>query len=73
MCRSTNPAQAQFGIVQGGVYPDLRDAQRRRHDRRSASRRYAIGGLSVGEPIDVMYDVVEHTARAAARRPARAI
>ena len=23
---------------------------------------YAIGGLSVGEPIDVMYDVVEHTA-----------
>ena len=23
---------------------------------------YAIGGLSVGEPIDVMYDIVEHTA-----------
>ena len=56
----TNPGQAQFGIVQGGVFPDLRE--------RSADGTlavgfdaYAIGGLSVGEPTDVMYDVVGYT------------
>jgi queuine tRNA-ribosyltransferase len=54
----TNPGQAQFGIVQGGVYPDLR--------KRSAEgtvgigfEAYAIGGLSVGEPVQVMYDIAE--------------
>lgn len=58
---STNPGQAQFGIVQGGVWPALRA--------RSVERTvtvgfegYAIGGLSVGEPIDVMYDTVDVTA-----------
>jgi queuine tRNA-ribosyltransferase len=57
----TNPGQAQFGIVQGGVFPDLREE--------SAAATvaigfegYAIGGLSVGEPPDVMYDVVSRTA-----------
>ena len=55
------PAQAQFGIVQGSTFKDLRD--------RSIEgtvtlgfEAYAIGGLSVGEPVDVMYDVVAHTA-----------
>jgi queuine tRNA-ribosyltransferase len=59
----SNPGQAQFGIVQGGVYQDLRD--------RSIEETveigfdgYAIGGLSVGEPVEMMYDVVEHTAAA---------
>jgi queuine tRNA-ribosyltransferase len=57
----SSPGQVQFGIVQGGTYLHLRD--------RSAAATvavgfdaYAIGGLSVGEPIDVMYRVVEHTA-----------
>jgi queuine tRNA-ribosyltransferase len=57
----SNAGQAQFGIVQGGVFPDLR--------RESAEATeaigfegYAIGGLSVGEPIDVMYDIVAATA-----------
>jgi queuine tRNA-ribosyltransferase len=57
---ATNPGQAQFGIVQGGVHPELR--------RESAEstvavgfEAYAIGGLSVGEPVDVMYDIVSHT------------
>ncbi len=57
----SNSGQAQFGIVQGGVFPDLR--------RESADATvaigfegYAIGGLSVGEPIDVMYSVAEDTA-----------
>jgi queuine tRNA-ribosyltransferase len=55
------PGQAQFGIVQGGVFPELR--------RESAERTieigfegYAIGGLSVGEPPAVMYEVVDATA-----------
>jgi queuine tRNA-ribosyltransferase len=57
----STPGQAQFGIVQGGVHEDLR--------RVSAEATiaigfegYAIGGLSVGEPVDVMYDVVGRTA-----------
>ena len=56
----SNPGQAQFGIVQGGVSPGLREE--------SAGglvaigfEAYAIGGLSVGEPTDVMYDIVEQT------------
>jgi len=59
---ATNPGQAQFGIVQGGVFQELRSA--------SADATvdigfegYAIGGLSVGEPIDLMYSVVGDTAR----------
>jgi queuine tRNA-ribosyltransferase len=56
----TNPGQAQFGIVQGGVYDRLRE--------RSAQKTvalgfdgYAIGGLSVGEPVDEMYRIVSGT------------
>jgi queuine tRNA-ribosyltransferase len=57
----TNGGQAQFGIVQGGVFPDLR--------REGAEATvalgfegYAIGGLSVGEPIEQMYEVAGATA-----------
>jgi queuine tRNA-ribosyltransferase len=57
----TNPGQSQFGIIQGGTFADLR--------RRSAEETiaigfeaYAIGGLSVGEPIPEMYDMTEQTA-----------
>ena len=57
----TNPGQAQFGIVQGGVHPDLRtESARATID--IGFEAYAIGGLSVGEPPEVMYAVVEHTA-----------
>jgi queuine tRNA-ribosyltransferase len=57
----SNPGQAQFGIVQGGVFADLR---RESSDASVAIgfEGYAIGGLSVGEPIDQMYTVVEETA-----------
>jgi queuine tRNA-ribosyltransferase len=55
------PSQVQFGIVQGSVYSDLR--------RESAARTmevgfdaYAIGGLSVGEPAELMYEVTRETA-----------
>jgi queuine tRNA-ribosyltransferase len=57
----SNPGQAQFGIVQGGVFVDLR--------RESADATvaigfegYAIGGLSVGEPVEEMYAVIQETA-----------
>jgi queuine tRNA-ribosyltransferase len=58
----TNLGQAQFGIIQGGTFPDLR--------KRSVEgtvdvgfEAYAIGGLSVGEPIPLMYDMTEQTAQ----------
>jgi queuine tRNA-ribosyltransferase len=57
----TNPGQAQFGIIQGGTDADLRtESVQRTTD--IGFEAYAIGGLSVGEPVDIMYDVVAHTA-----------
>jgi queuine tRNA-ribosyltransferase len=56
----TNPGQAQFGIIQGGIYPDLR-TESVQATVELAFEAYAIGGLSVGEPVEVMYDVVAHT------------
>jgi queuine tRNA-ribosyltransferase len=57
----TNPGQVQFGIVQGSVFPDLREASA--HGTVEVGfDAYAIGGLSVGEPNAQMYDVVEDTA-----------
>ena len=54
------PGQALFGIVQGNVFPDLRD--------RSAAfvaaqpvAGFGIGGLSIGEPKAEMYAMVERT------------
>lgn len=50
--------QSLFGIMQGGMYKDLR--------RQSAEEiveldlpGYAIGGLSVGEPKEIMYEVMD--------------
>ena len=57
----TNPGQAQFGIVQGGVFPDLR---RESVDATVAVgfEAYAIGGLSVGESAEEMYSIAAETA-----------
>ena len=62
--------QALFGIVQGGMYADLR--------RESAEQLvaldfpgYAIGGLSVGEPKPLMYEVLEQTVPFLPRQKAR--
>jgi queuine tRNA-ribosyltransferase len=57
----TNPGQAQFGIIQGGTHPALR-TESVEATRAIGFEAYAIGGLSVGEPPAVMYDVVAHTA-----------
>ena len=52
--------QALFGIVQGSVYEDLRKQSCR--DLVSMDfPGYAIGGLSVGEPGDIMYRMLEAT------------
>jgi len=57
----TRPDQALFGIVQGSVHQDLRE--------RSVADLlpldfpgYAIGGLSVGEGLDLMCEVLDYTA-----------
>ncbi len=53
-----NPGQQLFGINQGATYPDLRI----RHMREAAKLGcdgYAIGGLAVGEPTEVMYRIIE--------------
>ncbi len=53
--------QALFGIVQGGVYPDLRqDAARMLADLDLPG--YAIGGVSVGEPAELIKQIVKATA-----------
>lgn len=56
----TTDTQALFGIVQGGMYEELR--------RQSAAEvtdldlpGYAVGGLSVGEPKEMMYEVLDYT------------
>ena len=57
---STANDRLLFGIVQGGMFPDLRE--------KSAKQLvdigfdgYAIGGLSVGEPNGVMYKIIDET------------
>lgn len=53
-----NPA-ALFGIVQGGMYPALREASLAGLCEIGFDG-YALGGLSVGEPIDEMLKVLGH-------------
>lgn len=56
----TGGKNALFGIVQGGMYKDLR--QRSAEDLGALDfPGYAIGGLSVGEPKEMMYDMAAHT------------
>ena len=51
--------QALFPIVQGASYLDLRTRSAEACMTYSAAG-YAIGGLAVGEPTEVMYQVLEH-------------
>ena len=50
--------QSLFPIVQGCAYPDLRERAARNVLQYDADG-YAIGGLAVGEPTDVMYAMIE--------------
>src|SRR6185436_19795391 len=56
----TNAGQAQFGIVQGSVFPGLRE-ESAQQTVAIGFEAYAIGGLSVGEPADIMYEMVSRT------------
>jgi len=52
------PDQALFGIVQGGMYPELR-AQSAADLREIGFDGYALGGLSVGEAPNLRYELME--------------
>jgi queuine tRNA-ribosyltransferase len=61
MHEAMGAGSALFGIVQGGIYRDLRE--------KSAGeitgmgfQGHAVGGLSVGEPKEDMYGMIEYTA-----------
>lgn len=56
--RAVNPEQLLFGINQGCTFEDLRIE----HMKQIAELEldgYAIGGLAVGEPAEVMYQIIE--------------
>lgn len=55
---SGRDGRAQFGIVQGGVHADLREACAGRLVQ-IAFDGYALGGLAVGEPAPVRWEMVE--------------
>lgn len=55
-----HPQQALFGIVQGGMYPDLR-RQSSEELRDIGFDGYAVGGLSVGEEAALMYEAMDCT------------
>ena len=55
---TVNPQQLLFGINQGCTFPDLRI----RHMQEIAKLDldgYAIGGLAVGEPAEIMYEIID--------------
>mgnify|MGYP000945350892 CR=1 FL=1 len=52
--------QGLFGIVQGGMYKELR-AWSAKETTALELPGYAIGGLSVGEPKDLMYEILDYT------------
>jgi len=62
-CRDAHPddaVQALFGIVQGGVFPDLR-AKSAEEIQAIGFPGYAVGGLAVGESKTEMYKTLDFT------------
>ncbi len=55
---AVNPSQMLFGINQGGTYADLR-VEHMKQLAQLDCEGFAIGGLAVGEPAPVMYDIIE--------------
>ena len=53
-----NPGQMLFGINQGGTYADLRVEHMKKIAPLDCDG-FAIGGLAVGEPTQVMYDIID--------------
>lgn len=62
-CKAANKnpdRQGLFGIVQGGMYKDLREISAKQLVDLDFPG-YAVGGLSVGEPAELMYDILSYT------------
>ena len=55
---TVNPGQVLFGINQGGDFEDLRIWHMKEIAKLDLAG-YAIGGLAVGEPTEVMYRIIE--------------
>lgn len=55
---TVNPKQMLFGINQGATYADLR-IWHMKETAKIDCEGYAIGGLAVGEPTQVMYDIID--------------
>ena len=60
LCRTAKSSvdQALFGIIQGGTYLDLRK-QAVEQTAVLGFDGYALGGVSVGEPKDIMYEITD--------------
>ena len=52
--------QALYAIVQGGTFPEMRQASAKYLTSLDFTG-YALGGLSLGEPKNVMYSIIEYT------------
>jgi len=52
--------QALFGIIQGGIYPELRKISVEKTAELDFPG-YGIGGFSVGEPHDMMFEILDET------------
>ncbi len=57
-----NPNQSLFGIVQGGEFEDLRKESAIKTVEMDFDG-YSVGGTSVGEPKDVMYNMVSYATK----------
>ena len=55
--KAVNPDQLMFGINQGCTFPDLRIEHMKQIAELDLDG-YAIGGLAVGEPAEVMYEII---------------
>lgn len=53
-----NPTQQLFGINQGGTYHDLRVEHMKAISNLDCDG-FAIGGLAVGEPTEIMYEIID--------------
>ena len=59
---AVNPGQQLWGINQGATFKDLRIWHMKEIAKLDLPG-YAIGGLAVGEPTEVMYEIIESVAR----------
>lgn len=62
--------QSMFGIVQGGMYPELRKMSAEQLTEMDFAG-YGIGGLSVGEPKPLMYEILSQTTEYMPKNKAR--